>query len=137
MRTQQEILERIKGLNDVLGFQECDLISYLTFENARPFLKDGTTEKEWAPEELTREGILKRMLEYMPFAWEKANGFRGLSAGRSMAHYTAWVWLLGDEEVFGDLEDYEYYGKDNLVRICEHYGWNPDQWDDGVRRNSE
>jgi hypothetical protein len=33
----------------------------------------------------------------------------------------AWVWLLGDEAVnhFGDLEDYEYYGKDNLVKAVE------------------
>ena len=76
-----------------------------------------------------------KMKEYMEFAWEKANEFRGLSAMRSMHHYTAWTWLLGDD--FGNLLQYDYYGKDNLIRICEHYGWDHTKWDDGVRSNTE
>lgn len=82
-----------------------------------------------------RESILNEMLDYMSFAFEKANNFRGISASRSMSHYSAWTWLIGDD--FGNLLDYEYYGKDNLVEICEKYGWDHSQWDDGVRLNDE
>lgn len=77
------------------------------------------------------------MIEYMPFAWEKANNCRGLSAGRSLAHYTAWLWLDGDNEIWPTLEDYEYYGKDKLVEICNYLGIDSKQWDDGIRKNSE
>lgn len=73
------------------------------------------------------------MLDYMEFAWDKANNGRGISAMRSMHHYMAWTWMLGDD--LGNLLDYQYYGKDNLVKICKHYGWDHAKWDDGVRRN--
>jgi hypothetical protein len=78
------------------------------------------------------------MLEYMPFAWDKANDMRGLSAGRSVQHFVGWTWLAGDDELSAwcdDNSNYQHYGKEILVRICEHYGWDWRQWDDGVRTN--
>jgi hypothetical protein len=53
-----------------------------------------------------------------------------------MDHYSSWIWLIGDEAEFGDLTDYEYYGKDHLRHICDFYGWDADKWDDGRRVNS-
>jgi len=142
MRTQQEIVEKINSVKnrDFLCAMASDLIGYLDYEHAKEYLKPEVTAEEWnytppATEEEFRKQVLKGMEEYMPFAWDKANDCRGISAGRSMQHYMMWVWLLGDESVFGDLEQYEYYGKDNLVRICEHYGWDHKQWDDGRRVN--
>lgn len=137
-RTDEEILARIEARKseDFFGFERNDLVLRLPFDKAKPFLKDGATEADWptqAPRD--RESVIAEMLEYMPFAWEKANNFRGISAGRSMHHYMAWTWLAGDD--LGDLLRYEFYGKDSLVRICQHYGWDPSQWDDGVRSNSE
>jgi hypothetical protein len=136
-KAYEEILKRIeerKG-SDPFGWEINELIFRLSFETAKPFLKDGAKRKNWEPEGKDRESLLKTMLEYMPFAWEKANGCRGLSAGRSLAHYQAWVWLMGDD--LGDLTEYECYGKDNLIKICEHYGWDHKQWDDDVRSNKE
>jgi hypothetical protein len=72
----------------------------------------------------------------MDFAWEKANNCRGLSAMRTMTHYKAWLWLLG-QDGFDDLENYSHYGKDNLVRICKFFDLDPKKWDDGRRVNSE
>lgn len=137
MRTGEEILEKIKEIEneDIFGFMRTDLIVRLPFNLAKPFLKENAKESDWKIAPRDRDSILTEMLEYMPFAWEKANNFRGLSAGRSMNHYSVWVWLAGDD--LGDLNEYQYYGKNNLVRICEHYGWDHKQWDDGVRRNSE
>ena len=103
MRTQSEIVAEIEKLknNDFLGFKREDLIDFLDFEHAKPHLKPEVTNEEWHPAQNSRENILKQMEDYMAFAWDKANNYRGLSAGRSMAHYTAWIWLLGDEQVFG------------------------------------
>lgn len=135
MRTDDEILARIEAVNqsDWMGIQRNDLINVLPFNFAKPFLVPEAIESEWETEGRDRDAVLSRMLEYMPFAWRKANDERGLSAGRSMDHYTSWVWLLGDD--LGDLGDYQFYGKDNLVRICEKYGWDHTQWDDGIRSN--
>ncbi len=137
VRTQDEIvteIERIKK-DDFFGFKTTDLLGYLDFDHAKQYLKPECTEKDWEQSPSDRDSILLEMEKYMDFAWDKANNERGLSAGRSMAHYTAWVWMIGDEDKFGDLEEYQYYGKDNLRKLCETYGWDADQWDDGVRHN--
>lgn len=135
MRTDEEILARISAVEkeDWMGTQRNELIIRLPFAAVKPFLKNDAPEVGWEATGRDRETVLAEMLEYMPFAWEKANGERGISAGRSMDHYTSWVWLLGDD--LGDLSDYQFYGKDNLVRICEQYGWDHSQWDDGERSN--
>lgn len=137
LRSQAEIVaevERIKD-EDFFGFKTGDLIGYLDYDHAKPYLQPECTEADWKPAPTDRESILKQMEEYMPFAWDKANNERGISAGRSLAHYTVWVWMLGEEDRFGDLERYQYYGKDNLRKLCDAYGWDADQWDDGRRVN--
>ena len=134
MKTQDEIVNRIleRKDNDFFGWEiEC-LISYLIFENAKQFLKNDVTEMEWKRETKTPKQVMK---DYMPFAWEKANDKRGLSAGRSMCHYKAWLWLDGDEEIYPMLEDYNFYGKPQLIEICNYLGIDPSEYDDGVREN--
>lgn len=137
MRTDDEILQRIETLansaKDWLGTQRSDLLVRLPYDKAKPFLLPTVTEQAWKVAPRDRESVLSEMLEYMPFAWEKANGCRGLSAGRSMDHFMSWTWLAGDD--FGNLTSYQFYGKDHLRKICDHYGWNADQWDDGRRSN--
>jgi len=133
MRTQDEILERVKELrpNDVFNFETDDLISFLDFEHAKEFMKKDATADEWnGIEEVPPR---QKMLEYMEFAWEKANNERGLSAMRTMRHYRAWLWLDGDEEVWPTLDNYTSYGKPQLVKICEYLGLDASQWDDGKR----
>lgn len=137
MRTQQEILQRIRERenDDFFGYERSDLVDYLEYENAKPFLNDTTTKESWGKE--PRKSPKDVMIEYMPFAWDKANNFRGLSASRSMSHYISWLWLDGDDELWKTLEDYEFYGKPQLVKICGYLGLDSSKWDDGVRLNSE
>lgn len=132
-RTDAEIVERmnseeVTSRDALMGIERSDLLGYLSFEHAQPFLKDGVTEEQWNPASRPRdrESILAEMKEYMPFAFEKAHDERGLSAYRSMSHYSAWVWLVGDN--LGDLCESDNYGIDNLIRICEHYGWDHTEW---------
>ena len=135
MRTQEEILKRIerRKKHDFFNFETPYYIYALTYENAQKYLKPEFDGKDWKPS--VEEDTRKEAIEYMPFAWEKANNCRGVSASRSISHYIAWLWLLGEN--FDDIEDYEYYGKPQLIRICEHFGLDHKQWDDGVRTNTD
>ena len=140
MKTQEEIVARIKERQkeDVLGFEAICYLDGLDFEHAKPFIKEEFWEKYKEKQPLDEAGIRKKMIDYMPFAWEKANNFRGISANRSIAHYQAWLWMLGEEKLAEEIdEDYEYYGKPQLRKICEFLGIDADQWDDGVRLNEE
>ncbi len=135
MRTTEEILNRIRERqpHDACGFEWPYYLGQLPFDKAKPHLKDGVKAEEW-PAPKTDEQIKTEAIEYMPFAWQKANDCRGISAYRSLAHYMAWLWLLGEDE-FDDIQEYEFYGKPQLERICAYFGLDPKQWDDGSRTN--
>lgn len=138
MRTQEEILNRIEDVrkNDFFGAETGDLIPFLTFENAKPFLKEGITEDQWNEKTPTEESIKNEAKEYLPFAWEKANDMRGISANRSIDHMRAYAWLLGDEilKEFDGIA-YEHYGKEKLIYISDVVGFDWKSHDNGERTN--
>jgi len=136
MRTDDEIIDKMAEVKayDWLGTIRSDLVRFLPFDRAKNFLVDTVKPEDWTPEPRTTEHITKVMLNYMPFAWNKANNCRGISASRSLNHYEAWLWLLGDP-LANKLRNYEHYGKEKLIAICEKYGWDWKQWDDGERVN--
>lgn len=142
--TAEAIAERFNArlTGDMLGFEVGEYLDYLPYEAAKPYLKDGVTAEQWERDgraSHTREAVLERMSDYMSFAFEKANGQRGISASRSILHYVAWTWLAGDAALSEQIEQipHEYYGKPTLRRICEHYGWDWKQWDNGVLTNGD
>jgi len=123
-RTDDEIVERIKELReeDPFGFETSDLVGYLPWDRAKEFLKP-EAEKEHTPAERDRASVLKQMADYLPFAVGKATNHRGLSAGRSISHYSAWVWMLGDEDYKAiDWNRYARYGAPILKQISERFG---------------
>ena len=133
MKTAQETLDRIevvKSSGDIFGVQSGDLFEYLPFDQARSFLKeeyrseDHRVEWEAAQKENTSESILAEMRGYMAFALGKAENHRGLSAARSLDHYRAWVWFLGDQELLDFLDNdsnYPQYGVPALKSVGEKY----------------
>jgi hypothetical protein len=141
MKTPAEIHARIEelssGTEDYLGFQRNDLINALTFEEARRYLKDDVTDADGEKWQQDTDS-LREAHNYAPFAWDKANSNRGLSAGRSIEHYKAWLWLLGHDQLASTLDDhYEYYGKPCLVLVCEFLDIPWDHLDDGRWVNNE
>jgi hypothetical protein len=138
MKSQDEIVEKIKSeKDDFFGAKRGDWIDFLDFEHAKEFLKPEVTAEEWKPKENTPEGIKACIINYLPFAWDKANGCRGISANRSINHMEAYLWLLGDEEFtekFNHIE-YQYYGKDALIAVSEYVGFDWRAVDDGIRTN--
>lgn len=140
MRTQDEIIDRIqkRKADDFLGFEVGEYIDFLDYDHATQFLKPDTTRVQWLEmyKEPTAENVKAVMKNYMQFAWDKANDSRGISANRSISHFDAWLWLMDDGtlEVVNAVE-YEHYGKEKLIAICEKYGWDWKQWDNGERTN--
>lgn len=137
-RTQAEIIERLRTnkKRDPFGWATMDLVEWLDFEQAKEFLKPDVTAEQWK-EHYKPKPVRDQMVEYMPFAWEKANDCRGLSAGRTLDHYSNWLWLIGEDKMSESITNYEYYGKDNLAELCKFLGLESSQWDDGRRVNSE
>jgi hypothetical protein len=139
-RTQEEIVARIREIQpvDFFGWEATDLLAYLSFELAKPFLKDDATAEEWAEADkpFTRESVVAEIVEYMPFAWDKANDQRGISANRSISHMRAWTWLLNDG-TYEKMEalEYQHYRKEKLISFCESMGLDWKQWYDGERTN--
>jgi len=125
MRTQEEIKRRFEEVDDLFGTQKIDLIGFMDFENAKPFLSKEYVEKgeeKW----IKKDNPKKEILGYLNFAYEKAKNKRGLSAMRSLLHFKTWIWLDDDEfynEIIDSIENYTNYGIPVLNKIAKHYGF--------------
>lgn len=141
MKTQEEILERFERARpgDPMGFEVSEYLVRLDYANAKPWLKDDATPEDWEQFSAAPSDVKERMLEYMPFAWGKANDCRGISASRSVAHVAAWTWLIDDQTLLYKMErvGYNFYGKPILALVCDHFGWDWRQWDDDRWTNYE
>ncbi len=137
MKTQEEIVKQVekKTADDLFGFQTSCLIPYLDYEHAKQYLKPEVTRENWQREEKSPADEIK---DYMPFAWDKANNCRGISASRSIEHMIGWLWLDGKDELLPKMEsEYEFYGKPCLVLVCQEYGIDWRELDDGLWGNDE
>ncbi len=122
MRTQEEIVEQVKKKSlaqpSLLHFEVDALISCLTFENAKPWLKENVTEEDWECE----EDVRATAVDHLRFAWDKASGHRGISASRSVDKLTAYCWVLGLETSLIADAPYAQYGCPQLKVIAELLG---------------
>ena len=108
---------------DFLGAMRSDFIDCLPYDDAKEYLLDSVTADEWEKDCMKSDAdIIKRIKEYLPFAWGKAYDERGISASRSIQHFRAWFFLLGEDEFYKKItwmEDNEFamYGKPILETI--------------------
>ena len=125
--TQDEIVERIleRRENDILCWELEDFYSYLDYEHVKQFLKKDIKKSDINASILLRDNIIKQIKEYMPFAIEKMEDERGISAERSICHFIGWTWLAGDKDLSNKIADKSKisndYGRDILKMICKFY----------------
>lgn len=133
MKNLTEILVRFRKpqgpFDNLLKFQVNDLLDFMPYEIAREFLKDDIDAEKWAGfyKPLTKDNVIIEMRKYMPFAWDKCTGERGISSNRSIAHYNAWLWILEDKEALeflADEDNYACYGAPILKYICDRYDFD-------------
>jgi len=126
IRTQKEIEDKYLQEKDEIFSFATDLLYYLSWDTVKKYIKEEyvkeveSGEKKW--EQLTNP--IGEIVNYIPFAWDKANNCRGLSAQRSINHFMNWFWLI-DKDFYIKLKNsydnaYCYYGKPQLVSICNH-----------------
>lgn len=137
-RTQEEIVKRIQERKeeDFFGFERVTYMAYLDLEHMASFLDPREVIESHDPSLIDPVDEIKN---YMDFTWEKANNKRGLSAGRSVDRMVAWLWLAGENRLSdwaSDSDNYYHYGKPILEKICDYYGIDWKQWDNGERTNS-
>lgn len=129
-RTVDEIYKRLKNepklIEDALNYEFYGklLVQFLPKEK---LIELGfEVSDKFKPAPLTDEEIIRQMKDYFDFAVDKALGQRGISASRSIAHYKAWIWLLGDDEFLQEIENTEYapYGVPILTKIGKKYGFD-------------
>lgn len=141
MRTDNEILERARAEKDtdLFGFGLGDLVYRLPFDIAKEFLKDDARQEDWEASDRNPDAVRAELVDYMEFAWDKANNRRGLSAWRSLCHMKAWLWLMGEDAFLESLniDGYSHYGKPQLAAICDHLNIDWRQWDDDRWTNEE
>lgn len=125
MRTPEQIVHRMQHQQDLdedlLGFKAEVLVSFLTFDQAKPLLKPDTNPENWTEvSPLTEDEVLRQMRNYMIFAWQKAIDHRGISASRSVEKIGEWLWLLEEESVIVGVP-YPQYGVPLLLKVCEAF----------------
>ena len=123
MKTQEEIAAKIREeMKKFLGFGAEVLLPYLDYEHAKEFIKPEVTEEKWNkdPIDTSEERARMDMASYMPFAWKKVAGHRGISAIRSVDKMGAWAWLLGRDDIVAAMEEvpFENYGAPKLAVVC-------------------
>lgn len=128
-RTPDQIVARIKdpavAKRDTAGDERSRYLDALDWNRAQEFLRadSGYTEESWSARQIrTVEQAKEEIRKHLVAAWEKANGLRAVSAVRSLCHFAGLLWLIGSteaDEVVRSIEDWDYYGKPQLVLISE------------------
>jgi len=126
-RSEKEIKGRIEDMGGAFDFDGEVLSKYLPWESVKETYKDEyvakveSGEKKYTKIDSIQEAV-QDFLDYMVFAWTKAEDERGLSASRSVSKLSAWMWLLGREDLSDILNEedlYNPYGAPALIKCCE------------------
>ena len=131
LRSQKEVSDHISDVveSDYFGFSTEVLIDYLDFNEAKKHLTDEYVKQIESGEKVygratitTIEECAQDFLDYMNFAWGKAEAERGISASRSISKLSAWLWLMNREDLVNVIEDdnlFNPYGSPVLISVCQ------------------
>lgn len=126
MRTPEQIVARMAEVEaagtDWLGTQRTDLLGQLPWAHAKPFLILTATEQEWEQARAENADVRTAAVDYLRFALGKVIDHRGISAGRSIDHYAAWLWLLELDTDGLEAIDYPQYGAPKLAFAAAQLG---------------
>lgn len=133
LKSQEEIVAKIEEITadpQMFDFRTDIFISCLSYDNAKKYLipefieKYEKGEEKWIfPSPLIK--VAQDFVDYMAFAWGKAENQRSLSASRSINKLSAWLWVLdrSDLETLIDNDElYNPYGAPALIAVCEKLG---------------
>lgn len=121
IRTQQEILACIEAYKDSIDHPALAdaLVVFLTYENAFSWAPDTiafSSKAEWDAMRASGCTPLETIKNYLPLAWYESNSRYDFGVQRSIDRLIAGLWMAGyNDDVLYMFEDYQYYGKPQLV----------------------
>jgi hypothetical protein len=132
LRPSKEIKEQYESVkkNDFFGFSGEVFTSFINWEDGKEYYKEEYRNKVDAGEEQFSyttdiKEAAQDFLDYMNFAWGKAQDQRGISSSRSISKLSAWLWCMNrpdlSEEINRD-DLYNPYGAPALISICDKMG---------------
>ncbi len=132
LKSVDEICEIYKelGKDDFLGFSFDVFAKFVPFEKAKYNFEDDFINKVESGLEKwtfinTIEEASQDFLDYMNFAWGKAEDKRGISASRSIEKLSMFLRIMGREDLAELIDDddlYNPYGAPALIAVCDKMG---------------
>lgn len=131
-----EILQRLndESRKDLFGFESEIYLDFLPLDLVKQDLKpEYVKEIEDGKEQwnvTSFEDAVQDFLDYMNFAWDKAESERGISASRSISKLGAYLYCFGRKDLYELINDrslYEPYGAPALIAVCEKLSINVPQ----------
>lgn len=117
--------ESIKA-QDFLGFSAEAYLPFMNWEDAKEYYKEEFRQKVDSGEikytNVIIEEAAQDFLDYMNFAWDKAQNMRGISASRSIEKLSAMLYCMNRADLAEEIqreELYNPYGAPALINICK------------------
>lgn len=124
MLSKEQIIEAVKGGREAEAFPDSrDYARLIEFFDSGDWpifgfsLVDGAEPSP--PKDFTEANVLEQLARDLDFAFEKALGQRGLSAGAMHAVVRMWMWILEDDLQHND--EYAQYGLPLLKKVAVKY----------------
>lgn len=127
----EEIFRRARKSKEEIFCNKIEVLyHYLPFNLVKEFLEKEIVEEIESGKRVWTQitdiyETVQDFLDYMVFGWMKALESRSLSASRTIAKLSAWLFLLGREDLSTTIERsdlYAWYGIPALIKICEELG---------------
>ena len=126
VKSYDAIVEKCREPDSRFGYDIEVYLEYLPFEYAKEFLLDHDIHDNWdeTVRQPTRENLIWDMGKYLHDAWYRVEFHNDLIASKDIVCLTAWLWLLGDTELYkyvSNENNYSSYGAPLYQKICAKY----------------
>lgn len=127
MKNLNEIYEKmLNGETDCIDGRDLSrLVKFLSVEQIEKCkfkFSSEESKQNYKPIEFTKEIILSELESDLDFAFDKALGQRGISAGMMNEVIKMWLWVLDDE--LTNFNEYAQYGLPLLKKVAVKYGFH-------------
>jgi len=120
----EDIVQRIEQIKagDFFGENTALLVTFLSFEDAKPYLKDEALQSQW--EQKDNEHLRELFTYYKTWWAQKVTDGRGISVHRGRERLVELLFLAGVEgwEVLRDM-DGGWYQEDAYNWTADIFGW--------------
>lgn len=122
--------DKMRKEESLFDFRPEVLASYLLYNDIKDDLTEEAVkayesgEKTWTRITDIKEAVAE-FLDYMEFAWGKAEGERSISAGRSIDKLGMWLWIMNRKDLSDIIQKnslYNPYGAPALISVCDSMG---------------